>query len=162
MDMFEQTTHAAMKGALAACLQGRWSNHPLSTEIRFADGTHRQFDLVLALGEHEGDPSVQLIIASRKDESRKLEEELADAVRRDPTTGLLYRMPLLAAVNERLAEPVRAGRALLRGASSRTNSPRSNVTWACSPAKMCCRPSPRSCAKACIRVRSSAAWAAPA
>jgi multidomain signaling protein FimX len=109
MDMFEQTTHAALKGALSACLQGRWSNHPLSTEIRFADGSHRQFDVVLALGEHEGDPSVQLIIASRKDDSRKLEEDLVDAVRRDPTTGLLYRMPLLTAVNERLATPVRGG-----------------------------------------------------
>ncbi len=109
MDMFEQTTHAAMKGALSACLQGRWSNHPLSTEIRFADGTHRQMDVVLALGEHEGDPSVQLIIASRRDDPRKLEEDLANAVRRDPTTGLLYRMPLLAAVSERLAKPVRAG-----------------------------------------------------
>jgi multidomain signaling protein FimX len=109
MDMFEQTTHAALKGALAACLQGRWSNHPLSAEIRFADGSHRQFDVVLALGEHEGDPSVQLIIAPRKDESRKLEEDLVDAVRRDPTTGLLYRMPLLTAVNERLATPVRGG-----------------------------------------------------
>jgi PAS domain S-box-containing protein len=109
MDMFEQTTHAALKGALAACLQGRWSNHPLSAEIRFADGSHRQFDVVLALGEHEGDPSVQLIIAPRKDESRKLEEDLVDAVRRDPTTGLLYRMPLLTAVNERLAAPVRGG-----------------------------------------------------
>ena len=109
MDMFEQTTHAALKGALAACLQGRWSNHPLSTEIRFADGTHGQFEVVLALGEHEGDPSVQLIIASRKDQSHKLEEDLADAMRRDPTTGLLYRMPMLFAVNERLATPVRAG-----------------------------------------------------
>ena len=109
MDLFEETTHAALKGALAACLQGRWSNHPLSAEIRFADGTHRQFDLVLALGEHDGDPCVQLIIASRKSEARKLEEELADAVRRDPATGLLYRMPLLAAVNERLATPMRGG-----------------------------------------------------
>jgi PAS domain S-box-containing protein len=109
MDVFEQSTHAALKGALAACLQGRWSDHPLSTEVRFADGSHRQFDLLLALGEHDGEPSVQLIIASRKDESRKLEEDLADAVRRDPTTGLLYRMPLLSAVNARLATPVRAG-----------------------------------------------------
>ncbi len=109
MDMFEQATQLAMKGALAACLQGRWSNHPLSTEIRFADGTHRQMDVVLALGEHDGDPSVQLIIASRKDDPRKLEEDLANAVRRDPTTGLLYRMPLLAAVNERLGKSVRAG-----------------------------------------------------
>jgi multidomain signaling protein FimX len=109
MDMFEETTQLAMKGALAACLQGRWSNHPLSTEIRFADGTHRQLDVVLALGEHEGDPSVQLIIASRTDDPRKLEEDLANAVRRDPSTGLLYRMPLLAAVSERLGKPARAG-----------------------------------------------------
>ena len=109
MDMFEQTTHAALKGALAACLQGRWSNHPISAAIRSADGTHRQFDLVLALGEHEGDPCVQLIIASRKGESHKLVEDLADAVRRDPTTGLLYRMPLLMAVKARLATPLSGG-----------------------------------------------------
>ncbi len=109
MDHFEQTTHAALKGALAACLQGRWSNHPLSTDIRFADGTHRPLDLVLALGEHESEPCVQLIIASRKHEARKLEEDLADAVRRDPTTGLLYRTPLLAAVNAQLAAAVRGG-----------------------------------------------------
>ncbi len=109
MDHFEQTTHAALKGALAACLQGRWSNHPLSTEIRFADGTHRQLDLVLALGEHEAEPCVQLIITSRKNDANKLEEDLADAMRRDPTTGLLYRTPLLEAVNEQVAAPVRGG-----------------------------------------------------
>jgi PAS domain S-box-containing protein len=109
MDMFEQTTHAALKGALSACLQGRWSNHPISAAIRFADGTNRQFDLVLALGEHEGEPCVQLIIASRKGESHKLVEDLADAVRRDPATGLLYRMPLLMAVKERLATPLGGG-----------------------------------------------------
>jgi PAS domain S-box-containing protein len=109
MDLFEETTHSALKGALAACLHGRWSNHPLSTEIRFADGSHRQLDLVLALGEHDGEPCVQLIIASRKQEAGKLAEDLADAVRRDPATGLLYRMPMLSAVHERLATPVRAG-----------------------------------------------------
>jgi multidomain signaling protein FimX len=109
MDLFEESTHEALKGALAACLQGRWSNHPLSVQIRFADGTHGQFDLMLALGEHDGDPSAQLIIASRKNDARKLEEDLADAVRRDPTTGLLYRTPMLIAVNERLATPVRGG-----------------------------------------------------
>ena len=89
MDLFEESTHAALAGALAACQQGRWSNHPLSADIRSADGSHRQFELVLALGEHEGDPCVQLIIASRKQEERKLEEDPADAVRRDPATGLL-------------------------------------------------------------------------
>jgi diguanylate cyclase (GGDEF)-like protein/PAS domain S-box-containing protein len=109
MDMFEQTTHAALKGALTACLQGRWSNHPISAAIRCADGTHQQFDLVLALGEHDGDPCVQLIIASRKGEARKLEEDLADAVNRDPTTGLLYRLPLLTAVKARVGIPLAGG-----------------------------------------------------
>jgi len=52
---------------------------------------------------------VQLIIASRKQDDGMLAEDLADAVRRDPATGLLYRMPMLAAVHERLATPVRAG-----------------------------------------------------
>ncbi len=109
MDHFEQTTHAALKGALSACLQGRWSNHPLSTEIRFADGTHRPLDLVLALGEHESEPCVQLIITSRKNDARRLEEDLADAMRRDPATGLLYRAPLLEAVSEQMASAVRGG-----------------------------------------------------
>jgi len=109
MDQFEETTHAALKGALAACLQGRWSNHPLSAEIRFANGAHSQFELVLALGEHDGEPCVQLIIASRKHEADKLEEDLADAVNRDPGTGLLYRRPLLAAVYTQLATPARGG-----------------------------------------------------
>ncbi len=109
MDLFDEATHAPLKGALAACLQGRWTNHPLSALIRFADGTHRQFDLMLAAGEHDGDPCVQLIIAARKNDARKLEEELADAVRRDPSTGLLYRTPMLTAITERLATPARAG-----------------------------------------------------
>jgi PAS domain-containing protein len=29
MDLFEESTHAPLKAALAACLQGRWSNHTL-------------------------------------------------------------------------------------------------------------------------------------
>jgi PAS domain-containing protein len=29
MDLFEDSTHAALKAALTACLQGRWSNHTL-------------------------------------------------------------------------------------------------------------------------------------
>jgi multidomain signaling protein FimX len=110
MDLFEASTHAALKGALAACLQGRWSGeHPLNAEARFADGGHRSIDLLLALGEHDGDPCVQLIIASRRNQERQIEQALADAVNRDPSTGLLYRLPLLKAVAEKLATPARGG-----------------------------------------------------
>ncbi len=39
MDLFEESTHAALRGALAACLQGRWNDHPLRANALLADGS---------------------------------------------------------------------------------------------------------------------------
>ncbi len=39
MDLFEESKHAALKGALAACLQGRWSDHTLQLNAVLPDGT---------------------------------------------------------------------------------------------------------------------------
>jgi diguanylate cyclase (GGDEF)-like protein/PAS domain S-box-containing protein len=109
MDVFDESTHAALKGALAACLQGRWSDHTLSVNGYFADGTRRSIELMLTLGEHDGEPCVRLIVPARQRDERRLEEELADALRRDATTGLLNRGPMLEALITRLSSPVRAG-----------------------------------------------------
>jgi multidomain signaling protein FimX len=109
MDVFDESTHAALKGALAACLQGRWSDHTLSANGYFADGSRRTISLLLTLGEHDGEPCVRLTIpASQRDES-KLAQELEDAVRRDPATDMLYRRPLLEAVHEKLQTPAPGG-----------------------------------------------------
>ena len=83
MDVFDESTHAALKGALAACLQGRWSDHTLTVNGYFADGTRRSIELQLTLGEHDGEPCVRLIVPARQRDERRLEEELADALRRD-------------------------------------------------------------------------------
>ena len=109
MDVFDESTHAALKGALAACLQGRWSDHTLAANGYFADGSRRTISLLLTLGEHEGEPCVRLTIpASQQDES-KLAQELEDAVKRDPATGMLYRQPLLEAVRAKLQTPAPGG-----------------------------------------------------
>jgi PAS domain S-box-containing protein len=34
MDLFEESRHAALKGALAACLQGRWDDHTLKLDAQ--------------------------------------------------------------------------------------------------------------------------------
>jgi diguanylate cyclase (GGDEF)-like protein len=52
---------------------------------------------------------VRLIVPARQRDERRLEEELADALRRDATTGLLNRGPMLEALITRLSSPVRAG-----------------------------------------------------
>ena len=41
MDAFDADAHAAIKGALVACLQGKWSNHSLRANAMLADGTER-------------------------------------------------------------------------------------------------------------------------
>jgi multidomain signaling protein FimX len=109
MDLFEESRHAALKGALAACLQGRWNDHALQLDAQLADGTTLAIELVLAMGEHDGEPCVQLIVPARQRDERRLAEELADAARHDPSTGLLYRGALLQELAARFATPMPGG-----------------------------------------------------
>jgi diguanylate cyclase (GGDEF)-like protein/PAS domain S-box-containing protein len=109
MDLFDADTKAPLKGALAACLQGRWSDHLLKAGAMLADGSSVTLELVLAAGDFEGEPCVQLIIPAYKRDERQLATELADAVIRDSTTGLLLRRHLLRLSHERLANPPAGG-----------------------------------------------------
>lgn len=109
MDLFEESKHAALKGALAACLQGRWNDNTLQLNAVLADGTILPMELVLTPGEHDGEPCVRMVVPARPRDDRAIAEDLADAVRRDPSTGFLYRRPLLEALNARLATPAPGG-----------------------------------------------------
>ncbi|HEY2418878.1 MAG TPA: EAL domain-containing protein [Steroidobacteraceae bacterium] len=109
MDLFEESTHAALKAALTACLQGRWSNHTLKAGAKVGDGSIVALELVLALGEYDDAPSVRLIVPAHKRDERSLVNELESAVHRDQGTGLLMRRHLLHALQERLRTPVAGG-----------------------------------------------------
>jgi PAS domain S-box-containing protein len=112
MDLFEERSHAAIKGALVACAQGRWSDHPLKVNALLADGTQLMLDLVLTPGEFENEPSVRIMVPARKRDEKQLTTELTDTVKRDATTGLLLRRPLLEALGTRIAA---RGRRALHG-----------------------------------------------
>ena len=109
MDLFDERSHAALKGALVACGQGKWSDHPLKVTALLGDGTQVQLDLVLTPGEFENDPCVRIMVPARKRDERQLTTELTDAVKRDITTGLLMRRPLLDAVEVRIGAPPAGG-----------------------------------------------------
>jgi PAS domain S-box-containing protein len=109
MDMFAPDTHAPLKGALAACLQGRWSDHTLRSDAIIADGSTVPLELVLAAGEYEGDPCVRLIVPARRRDEQQLEAELGAAMRIDASTGLWTRRHLLGELQTRLATPMRGG-----------------------------------------------------
>ncbi len=109
MDLFEDTTHAPLKAALTACLQGRWRNHTLKAGAVLGDGSVVPIELVLAVGEFEGEPSVRLIVPAQKRDDRQLAHDLETAVQSDPGTGLLTRRHLLSALQERLDAPIAGG-----------------------------------------------------
>lgn len=109
MDLFEEASHSALKGALAACLQGRWSDHTLKVNANLADGTALPVELVLALGEHEGEPCVRLVVPSTQRDDRKLAEHLNEVVRSDAATGFLHRRELLNSLKQRLETPAAGG-----------------------------------------------------
>jgi PAS domain S-box-containing protein len=103
MDLFEERSHAALKGALVACAQGRWSDHPLKVNALLADGSQLLLDLVLTPGDFESEPCVRIMVPARKRDEKQLTTDLSDAVKRDATTGLLLRRPLLDAIGARIA-----------------------------------------------------------
>jgi diguanylate cyclase (GGDEF)-like protein/PAS domain S-box-containing protein len=109
MDMFAPDTHAPLKGALAACLQGRWSDHTLRSDASIADGSSVPLELVLAAGVYEGEPCVRLIVPARRRDEQQLEAELGAAMRIDASTGLWTRRHLLGELQTRLATPMRGG-----------------------------------------------------
>lgn len=110
MDLFESETHAAIKGALVACMQGKWNDHALRVNALLSDGSALSLELELSRSEFDGESCVRICVPARRGGGgQEIEQELKDAVRRDPSTGLLHRHYFLEELKARLAEPVKGG-----------------------------------------------------
>jgi diguanylate cyclase (GGDEF)-like protein/PAS domain S-box-containing protein len=109
MDLFDEATQPALKGALAACLQGRWNDLALKATALLPEGKAMAVEIVLALGHHDGEPSVRLVVPAKGRDEQNLVEELSHAVHSDHTTGFLHRRELMDALHARLAAPSPGG-----------------------------------------------------
>ena len=109
MDLFEQETHIALKGALVACLQGKWSDLALKVRALLSDGSTLPLEVTLTRVNQEDEPAIRLCIPARPTERRNLEAQLADAVKNDATTGFLQQRHFVAALRERCAQAVKGG-----------------------------------------------------
>ncbi|MGD0490782.1 MAG: EAL domain-containing protein [Steroidobacteraceae bacterium] len=109
MDLFEPDTHPALKGALVACLQGKWSDHGLKVQALLSDGSSLPLVLSLTKADYENEPATRISIPANHSKDRDLEVQLADAVKNDVTTGFLQQRYLVAAIRERCTHPMRGG-----------------------------------------------------
>ena len=109
MDLFEQETHAALKGALVASLQGKWSDHGLKVQALLSDGSSLALELALTRADYDDEPAVRIAISALHKKDRNLEVQLADAVKNDATTQFLQQRYLIAAMRERAAQNMKGG-----------------------------------------------------
>src|SRR5277367_1057916 len=109
MDMFEHETHPALKGALVACLQGKWSGHSLKVQALLSDGSTLALELILAKADYDSEPAIRIAISASHKKGHDLEVQLADAVKNDASTRFLQQRYLVAAVRERCALGMKGG-----------------------------------------------------
>lgn len=109
MDLFDADTQTPLRGALAACARGRWSDLPLKTGARTASGETLPLQLQLAQGEFDGEPCVQLIVPADRRDAGQMARDLAAAVHQDTATGLWTRRRLLELIDTELKQPVPGG-----------------------------------------------------
>jgi multidomain signaling protein FimX len=110
MDAFDAEAHAAIKGALVACLQGKWSNHLLRATALLADNSTATLEMELSRTEFEGDPAVRLCVAANnKRDGANLNEQLTQALERDAASGALQRRFFTQKLKQALSHPIKAG-----------------------------------------------------
>jgi multidomain signaling protein FimX len=109
MDLFEHETHPALKGALVACLQGKWSGHGLKVQALLSDGSNLALELLLTKADYENEPAIRIAISAAHKKDHDLEVQLADAVKNDASTRFLQQRYLIAAVRERCGQGMKGG-----------------------------------------------------
>jgi diguanylate cyclase (GGDEF)-like protein/PAS domain S-box-containing protein len=109
MDLFEQETHPALKGALVACLQGKWTDHALKVQALLSDGSSLGLELTLMKADYENEPATRISIPANRKKDHDLESRLDEAVKNDSSTRFLQQRYLIAAVRERCAVGIKGG-----------------------------------------------------
>ena len=111
MDCFDALSHAALRGALNACLDGHWPAEPLRLRARDAHGVARPIDVVLSLGAaSDGEAVISLRVPTVHGEAEEdLRSQLERAIQTDPTSGFLHRAHLLDRLVARCQQPVAGG-----------------------------------------------------
>ncbi|MGQ0428495.1 MAG: EAL domain-containing protein [Gammaproteobacteria bacterium] len=109
MDAFDPDDHAAIKGALVACLQGKWSGHTLHASALVVSGHTPSLELQLTRAEFDGDPCVQVCVPARVTDAGEYQRRLEEAMHSDPATGFMHRRWFVEKLRERLAAPIKAG-----------------------------------------------------
>jgi len=109
MDFFHQRSHAALKGALVASAQGRWTDHSLASTAVLPGGSELGVELEFERFEFEGEAAVRVRVPTQKRDVASLTSQLEEALRYDTSTGLLKRAAFLDQSAAQVSHLLKAG-----------------------------------------------------
>ena len=102
MDLFDNASKAALKGALVACGRGQWTGGSLKVTATTSGGDKLPIELNLEATSVDGDPAVKLSVPRPPAAAREPEELIEQAVHKDPMTGFYHRRRFLEVLTDRL------------------------------------------------------------
>lgn len=109
MDLFRESDQPGLKGALVACLRGKWEGDRLHVVAHKADGTELPLEICLEKVTVDGEAAVRITVPIETGGSQTPAELLEQAVCRDPSTGFYHRHYFLESLETRLQKTLDGG-----------------------------------------------------
>ncbi len=109
MDLFCDKDQPSLKGAMQACLKGKWHDASLQVTGERRDGSGIGLELKLQRVTVDGEPAVRVIVPAERPAEAPPEELVEQALWKDPSTGLLLRHHFLEQMDQRLQKPLTGG-----------------------------------------------------
>ena len=109
MDLFRQSDRQGLKGALVACLKGKWNEDLLQVVVHKSDGNELPLDVRLEKVSIDGDPAVRVVVPMETAAEDSPSDVLENAVRKDPSTGFFHRHYFLEELENRLVTALHGG-----------------------------------------------------
>jgi diguanylate cyclase (GGDEF)-like protein/PAS domain S-box-containing protein len=109
MDVCDEVDRPMLKGALIACLRGKWDDSSLQVKGRRVDGTIISLQVDLDRVPIDGDLAVRVVVPGNQGRERSPTELLQQSPIRDPSTGFYHRHFLLEKLAERIDMPLEDG-----------------------------------------------------
>ncbi len=114
MDSFHSESHAAVKGALVATVQGKWvAGEKLKVKPEHDLGDLQDFNIELSRVEYDGASTVQVRVPAEEVHSKEPTKLVHDALKRDPTTLFYHRAQFIERLKKRLGRKPSSGLHLL-------------------------------------------------
>ena len=110
MDNFDGESHAALKGALNAAIDGKWAkDEKLRVKPHVNTGHSDELALEFQRVDFDSVPSVQVRIAPPDKSTQEPTALVHDALKRDPTTLFFHRAQFLERIGKRLQRKPKSG-----------------------------------------------------